>query len=145
MSKENEAVARRLIDEVWNRGNLKLLDELFTSDHVNHDPVNPAQGLEASRNVVAKYRTAFPDCRLDLEDIFSVDDKVAVRWRYSGTHRGQLEGIQPTGRHATGQGISILRFQGNRVRESFTSWDALDMMQQLGVITLPGKSTKAGS
>ncbi len=75
----------------------------------------------------------------------SIGDRVVVRWHYSGTHKGPLEGIQPTGRRATGPGISLLRFQGDRIQESFVTWDALGMMQQLGVVTLPGKSTSAGA
>jgi steroid delta-isomerase-like uncharacterized protein len=141
---KNETVVRRLIDEVWNKGNLKLVDEIFTADHVNNDPMNPARGLEATRDLVKKYRSAFPDCRLNVEELFSVGDKVVVRWQYSGTHTSQFEGIPPTGRHATGPGISIHRFSGDRIQETFTTWDTLGLMQQLGVVTLPGKASKAG-
>lgn len=144
MSEKNESVVRRLVDEVWNKGNLKLIDELFTSDHVNNDPMNPARGLDATREMVKKYRNAFPDCRLGIDDLLSVGDKVIVRWHYSGTHQNTFEGIPPTGRHATGPGITIHRFLGDRIQESFTTWDSLGLMQQLGVVTLPGKSVKAG-
>ena len=144
MTDKNQTVVRRLIDEVWNKGNLKVVDELLTNDHVNNNPMNPVRGLDGTRELVRKYRNAFPDCRLDIDEMFSVADKVVVRWRYSGTHTSQFEGISPTGRHATGPGISIHRFSGDRIQETFTTWDALGMLQQLGVVTLPGKSAKAG-
>jgi steroid delta-isomerase-like uncharacterized protein len=144
MSEKNQATVRRLFDEVWTKGNLKALDDILTSDHVNHDPVNPGRGLEAVRNTVKKYRTAFPDCRLDVDELITSGDNVIARWRYSGTHKGQLEGIPATGRRVNGSGITILRFMGDKIQESFVSWDALGMMQQLGVVTLPGKTSSAG-
>ena len=144
MSEKQEAAIRRMINEVWNNGNLKLLDELLTNDYVSHDPVNPARGIQGLRDVVNKYRNAFPDCRIDIDDLFSTGDKVVVRFRYNGTHQNTLEGISPTGRHVTGPGISIYRFQGDRIAEDFTNWDALGFMQQLGVVTLPGKTQRAG-
>jgi steroid delta-isomerase-like uncharacterized protein len=145
MSEKHEAIARRVFEEVWNKGKLDAIAELLTTDHVNHDPVNQAKGLEAYKDFVKKYRGAFPDCRLEIDELFSAGEKVAVRWRYSGTHKGQLEGAQPTGRHVTGTGISINHFSGEKIRETFTDWDALGLMQQIGVVTLPGKASRAGA
>ena len=144
MPDNKEAVIRRMIDDVWNKGNLKLVDELVTPDYVDHDPVNPVRGTQALKDVVNKYRSGFPDCRLDIDELFSFGDRVVVRWHYNGTHQNVFEGIQPTGRHVTGPGISIHRFQGDRLIESYTNWDALGFMQQLGVVTLPGKAQRAG-
>jgi steroid delta-isomerase-like uncharacterized protein len=145
MSEKNETTVRRLIDEVWNKGNIKVLDEVCTSDVVNNDPMNQARGIEASKTVVRKYRTAFPDVRLEIDEIFSTGDKVVTRWRYSGTQHGQLEGIPPTGRRVSGPGQTIYHFMGDRIHEAFINWDALGMLQQLGVVTLPGKSAQAGA
>jgi len=145
MSEKHEAIARRVIEEVWNKGKLDAIAELFTPDYVNHDPVNRTKGLEAYKDFVKKYRDAFPDCRLEIDEVFSAGERVAVRWRYSGTHKGQLEGMPPTGRHVTGTGISIDHFSGERIREAFTDWDALGLMQQIGVVTLPGKASRAGA
>jgi steroid delta-isomerase-like uncharacterized protein len=144
MSDKHEAVVRRLFDEVWNKGNLTLLDELLTNDYVSHEPVNPARGIPGFRDVVSKYRNAFPDCRLDIDELLPAGGKVVARWRYSGTHQNTFEGIPPTGRRVTGPGISIFRFQGDRIAEDYTNWDALGFMQQLGVVTLPGKSQRVG-
>ncbi len=145
MSDKQEAIVRRSIDEVWNKGKLDVIDQLFTTDFVSNDPVNQSRGLPAFKGVVTKYRSAFPDCRLDIDDVFSAGDKVVVRWRYSGTHKGQLEGIAPTGRHVSGSGITINILSGDRIREAYINWDALGLMQQLGVVTLPGKAMGAGA
>jgi steroid delta-isomerase-like uncharacterized protein len=145
MPGKNEVVVRRLMDDVWSKGNLKLIDELLTTDYVDNDPVNRTRGLDGVRDVVRKYRSAFPDCKLTIDEMFSVGDRVVVRWHYNGTHQNTLEGIPATGRHVTGPGLSIHRFSGDRIQESYTNWDALGMMQQLGVVTLPGKAFKAGA
>ena len=145
MSDKQEAIVRRSIDEVWNKGKLDVIDQVFTTDFVSHDPINQSRGLPAFKGVVTKYRSAFPDCRLDIDDVFSAGDKVVVRWRYSGTHKGQLEGIAPTGRHVSGSGITINILSGDRIREAYINWDALGLMQQLGVVTLPGKAMGAGA
>jgi steroid delta-isomerase-like uncharacterized protein len=144
VTEKNEAVIRRLVDDVWNKGNVKLLDELVVPNYRDHDPVDPVNGVQGFKDVVAKYRNAFPDCRLDIDELFPIGDRVIVRWHYSGTHRNALEGIAPTGRRVTGPGISIHRFEGGRLAESFTTWDALGLMQQLGAVTLPGKTQRAG-
>ncbi len=145
MSDKHEASVRRLIDEAWNKGNLKVVDELCTSDIMNNDPMNPVRGIEATKGLVRKYRTAFPDCRLDIDEIISTGDKVVTRWRYSGTQNGPLEGIQPTGRRVNGTGLTIYHFMGDRIHEAFVNWDSLGLLQQLGVVTLPGKSAQAGA
>ena len=145
MPDKHEAAARRLIDEVWNKGKFDAIDGLVTKDVVGHDPINPVKGIDAFREVVKKYRTAFPDCHMEIQDLFSANDKVVMRWRGTGTHRGPLEGLPATGRQATVSGITIYRFSGDRICETFDQWDALGLMQQLGAVTLPGKAAGAGA
>jgi len=145
MPDKHEAIIRRMVDDVWNKGNLKLVDGVFTADYVSHDPVNPTRGPQGVKDLVNKYRGGFPDLRLDIDELFSTGDRVVVRWHCSGTHLKMLEGIQPTGRRVTTPGISIYRFQGDRIAEDHTNWDALGFMQQLGVVTLPGKADRAGA
>jgi|CXWL01.1.fsa_nt_gi steroid delta-isomerase-like uncharacterized protein len=143
MPDKNEAVVRQMFEEVWNQRKLSAIERFFDKDYVNHDPMNPTHGLAAYTNVVKKYHTAFPDCRLDISEAISAGNNVVVRWRYSGTHRGPLEGMSPTGRHAEGTGITICRFSGDRIHEAFVNWDALGLMQQLGAVTMPGRAASA--
>lgn len=145
MPEKHETAARRLIEEVWNKGKLDSIDTLVTNDVVGHDPMNPVKGIGAFRDVVKKYRTAFPDCHLEIQDLFSAGDRVVMRWRATGTHRGPLESLSATGRQANITGITIYRFSGDRIVETFDQWDALGLMQQLGAVTLPGKAAAAGA
>lgn len=144
MSQQHEAIVRRLFDEVWNQGKLDAIPALVTSDYVNQDPTEPSRGPEGLRKTVAKYRQAFPDTRLEIDEIIATDQRIVARFRFSGTHRGLLDAIQPTGRQCSGTGIAVYGFRGNQINEAFVNWDALGLMQQLGVVTLPGRSAAAG-
>jgi steroid delta-isomerase-like uncharacterized protein len=143
-NQSRESVMRRLVNEVWNQGRLEVIDELLTPDHVNADAVNPARGRDGFRDVVTKYRAAFPDCRIEVVDLFSSGDCVVIQARYRGTQKNALESIPATGRQVDVTGITIARFAGDRISETITNWDALGLMQQLGVVTLPGKAQQAG-
>ena len=136
MSEENKAISRRFFEEMINQGTLSVADEIVSSDFVNHDPANPSgfNGPEGLKQLVTKYRTGFPDIRLTIEDMFAEGDRVAVRWTWSGTHQGDLEGIAPTGKHTAGSGISIHRFSDGKIEEHWENWDALGLMKQLGVV-----------
>jgi steroid delta-isomerase-like uncharacterized protein len=144
MSQQHEAIVRRLFDEVLNQGKLETINTLVTPDFVNNDPVEPARGQEGLKKIVSKYRQAFPDLRFEIEELISNNQRVVARYRYSGTHRGMLDTIPPTGRHCTGTGIAVYGFRGTQIQEGFEAWDALGLMQQLGVVTLPGKAAGAG-
>ena len=136
MSEHNKAIVRRLIEEVWNKGNLSLADQLFTPNYEHHDPSSPdfGRGPESERKRVTLYRNAFPDCRLTIEDIISEGETVMTRWTCRGTHKGDLNGITPTGKQITVSGMTVSRLSNGKFAESHVNWDALGLMQQLGVV-----------
>ena len=91
-------------------------------------------GREGHKQLIAAFRAAFPDLRVAVEDLLEEGDRVALRWRAEGTHRGELMGIAPTGRRVTLTGIEILRIAGGKIAEYWQSWDRLGMYQQLGAV-----------
>jgi steroid delta-isomerase-like uncharacterized protein len=145
MSEENKALVRRSFEEVFNQGNLDAVEEIFAPDYVLHDPTSPEEirGTEGIRGYVSMYRTAFPDLQQDIEDQFAEGEKVATRLIGRGTHQGELLGIPPTGNRVEAVGIVINRISGGKIAESWANYDALGMMQQLGVIPPPGQSEEA--
>jgi steroid delta-isomerase-like uncharacterized protein len=128
----NEAVVRRLVEEVLNRGQTGLLAELVAVDHVGHDPLGDHYGPEGLRIAVAEYRAAFPDLSVTVEDLVAEGDKVARRFTLRGTHAGPFMGIPATGRAVAASGIAIDRLAGGKVAESWVSLDALGLLRQLG-------------
>jgi steroid delta-isomerase-like uncharacterized protein len=142
MSEVNKNVVRRLFEEVWNKGNLQVTDDLFTPNYAHHDSSTPdvGRGPESEKKRATLYRTAFPDLRLTVEDIIAEGETVVARWSCRGTHKGDLNGIAPTGKHVNMTGISIARFTNGKMSEGFVNWDALSLMQQLGVVPELGKA-----
>jgi len=139
---ENKAIPRRVYEEVLNHKNLDLVDELFASDYVNHDPTSPQEmhGPESLKQFFSAYLAAFPDLRFTVEDQVAEEDKVVSRWTSRGTNRGELMGAAPTGRQIQFTGITISRISDGKIAEDWTSYDALGMMRQLGLIAQPGQS-----
>lgn len=135
MSEENKAIARRFF-EIFERGDLDALDEVLTADMVTHDPYNPyaGEGLEGAKKAVAMYRDAFPDLRFEIEDLIAEGDRVVTRWTGTGTHEGELMGMQPTGKKASVTGMTIDRIEGGKIAEAWTNWDTLLLMQNIGAI-----------
>jgi predicted ester cyclase len=136
MSEQNKAVSRRVVEELFVGGKLELADELFDRNFVGHDVASPEplRGPEGVKQQAEGYRAAFPDLRLTIDDQLAEGDTVATRWTARGTHNGDLFGIAPTGKQATITGITIDRFSGGKIVESWDNWDALGLMQQLGVV-----------
>lgn len=135
MSEEQIAVSKRLITEVFNEGKLELIDELTTEDYVGHDPLAGDEDREAARATIAQYRNAFPDLTFTIEDAFSAGDKVVLRWVGQGTFENELLGLQPTGERGEPiSGISIDRFEGERVAESWAQWDTMQFMRDIGAV-----------
>ncbi len=136
MSEGNKFVIRRSFEELWNKGNLSLADELFTPNYEHHDASSPdfGRGPESEKKRAALYRTAFPDLQLTIEDIIAEGQTVVARWSCRGTHKGDLSGIAPTGKQVTISGVSIARFTNGKMVEGWVNWNALGLMQQLGVV-----------
>lgn len=136
MSAENKAVVRRYFDEIWNKRNTAVIDELFAPNYVNHDPSGPdfGRGPECIRRMTSFYLAAFPDTRFTIDEQIAEGDKVLTRWTVRGTHQGDLRGLAPTGRKVTFMGMTISRISNGKIVEDYDVWDALGMMQQLGAV-----------
>ena len=101
-AEDNKAVIRRLIEEVYNEGNLDVVDELVAPDVFDHAAVPEHQhGLDEFKHVIEWVRSIGRDIRYEIDDIIAEGDRVAVRITVSGTHTGELRGIPPTGKRVS--------------------------------------------
>jgi steroid delta-isomerase-like uncharacterized protein len=137
----NKALARRWFEDLFNAGNLEVADEVIAPDHVNHDPTLPdiPTGPEGQKQIVNLYRGAFTNAHLSVEDQLAEGDMVVTRWTGSGTHQGEFMGVAPTGNQVTITGITINRISDGKIVESWSNYDALGMMQQIGAVPEPGQ------
>ena len=147
MSEENKALARRWFEELFNEENLNVADELVAQDHVLHDPVltNLPTGPEGDKQIVNIYHGAFPDANITVEDQIAEADEVATRWTGRGTHQGEFMGVDPTDNRVELSGMTINRISEGKIAETWTNYDALGMMQQIGAIPEPGQRPRDSS
>ena len=135
MSEANKTIARRLVEEAFNKGNYGVIEELVAPTIVNHDPATGDEtGVDGVRQNIDRYRSAFPDVKITIEEQVADGDLVASRWTATGTHKGELMGIAPTGKESTVTGLTLDKIKDGKIVESWTNWDTLGMLQQLGVI-----------
>ena len=137
MSEQNKAVVLRQIEEMWSKGNLKVIDELYAADFVDRSPGVPpdmARGPEGVKLFVSMFRGAFPDIQGEDDELIAEGDKVVVRWSARGTHEGDFMGIPPTGKQISISGTSIYRIAGGKIVEEWTHADMLGLLTQIGAI-----------
>jgi steroid delta-isomerase-like uncharacterized protein len=136
MASENEAVVRRNIDEAWNGGRFEVLDETVAEHYVRHESALPrtVHGRAELKETIRRYRDAFPDLNLVIEDMVSSGDLVTTRWSASGTHRGDLMGLGATNKRSVVTGLNLSRFLDGKVTEEWSEWNEAAMLRQLGVL-----------
>lgn len=141
MLEENKALSRRWFEDMLNQGKMEAADEIFADNYFDHDPNNPfaAGGREGMKTFAAMYRSVFPDLHMKVEDVLAEGDKSLVRWTATGTQQGELMGIPPTGKSVSITGMDIFRISDGKIVESWTNYDLLGMLQQLGAIPAPGQ------
>lgn len=130
----NKAVYRRYIEEIFNKADFSLLEELLADDYVYHDaPPGIPAGREGIRRVVEMFHAGFPDMHITFEDQIAEGGKVASRTVFRGTHRGEIFGMPPTGRQVVMRGVTIVSVKNGKITESWVNNDGLGLMKQLGM------------
>ncbi len=140
-TEQNKALMRQLMEEIFNRGNVGLADELLAPDFLEREELPPGvpPGRDGVKALATMFRSAFPDFKVTVNDMIAEDDKVTVRSTWSGTQTGEFMGIPATGRCVSFGAIDIIRVAGGRLAEHWGQMDNTRMMQQLGVIPAPGE------
>lgn len=129
-----EEMVRRVFDEAWNAGDMKVFDELFDPAYVSHDVFMGNLDRERLKETIRGYRAAFPDLKMKIEEIHCDGDDVTVRFTGTGTHEGQLGGLAPTHKKVVVPGITLAKFRGDKVIEDHAMWASLKWLQDLGVV-----------
>ena len=141
-TEENKDIVRRDIEEIWNKGNMAVADELLAANFVNHDPVGSPEGpetsnLEAYKQGIIDFRTDFPDFHVTIEEMIAEGDKVVTRWTCTGTHKGKsgVFDIAPTGKQVTIEGATIDHIAGGKILEEW--WFRELIVTKLGYKIVP--------
>lgn len=133
---DEKMLMREFFDQVWNQGNLNLIDELFDPEYIGHTNNAPDTiGPEAIKLGICAYRTAFPDLHFEIEEQIAEGDTVVTRWSACGKNQHSLPHIHATAGHrVTLKGVTINRFAWGKCIESWDHWDNLSVFQQLDAV-----------
>ncbi|EKD71282.1 MAG: hypothetical protein ACD_46C00221G0007 [uncultured bacterium] len=134
---KNKEVVIRLINEVWSKGNLQIVDQLIAPQYtIRHDPGDPWDGktldLATFKKRVMLSRYVFPDQKFYIEDLVCNSNKVAVSWRFTGTQKGKIPGLPVTNKTVNVSGMTIYYFSNGKIIGHWQVVDRLGFLQQLG-------------
>lgn len=132
-TENNKALVRRLVEEVFNRRNLSVVDELVSPDFVEHEVIpGIPSGREGTRQMFAMVLAAFPDFKGTIDDLIAEGDKVVLRWTWTGTQQGEFLGLPPSGKRMSIGVIDIIQFSNGKAVAHWGQSDMMGLMQQLG-------------
>jgi steroid delta-isomerase-like uncharacterized protein len=134
-TEEQTSTIERYAADIWSKGDLDAVGEVFTADRVRHGPdlEGTSEGAAGHRDLVTLYRTSLPDLVLTVEAQCGDGDVVVTRWRARGTNLGPTLGIPPTGKSFDVFGFWMHRFEGDRIAEEWATWDTHGFLAQIGV------------
>ena len=134
MSARNKELVEDFHRRLWAERDVGVIEELIATDAVTHWGDSESSAPAAIRADVERYFAAFTDVRTSIEELIGEDDKVVLRWSTTGTHTGRYGKVPPTGRVVTMTGVDVYRFEGGRIVDVWSMWDALAAYQQLGLV-----------
>ncbi len=138
----NKEIVRRDNEEIWNKGNLEMMEEFYSADFVQHflPTGSETKGLEELRNHIRNHRQAFPDWAEEIKQIIAEGDLVVTHFSSTGTNEGSFMGNPPTGKKIHVNEMSIYRIVDGKIVEQWLLPDLLSMNQQLGLFPPPTQS-----
>ena len=134
MSKQSNVEAQQKLGSAINEGKLDVLREVFAPDVEDHDPApDQAPGPDGFISFFTDLREAFPDLKIAPEEMVADEDKVAIAYTLTGTHKGNFMGIPATGKKIKARGVQIARFNNEaKIVERWGSSDELGILKQIG-------------
>ena len=120
----NAELARRAIEDVCSRDDVELAQRFYATDFRDHVNRLEFEGVEGLRQSLALYGELFPDRRFEVVDQVSEGDRVASRWRMTGSYRGRRVELA---------GITISRIEDGKIAEDWGHTDSLELLRELGL------------
>jgi steroid delta-isomerase-like uncharacterized protein len=142
LQEQNKAIARRAFEEILSGGRFELAEQLYAKDFVNHG-IHRNASLEEDQAALKGWHEALPDVSIMPEKLIAEDDLVTIYWIARGTNTGSGNGLPATGKKAELAGITIWRIVDGKIKEEWSAFDQLSLMQQLGL--LPANKQQPGS
>lgn len=137
-AEQNKAIVRRVYEELFNQENKGIIDEVYASEVVIHDPfMGTMAGIAAFKQLLGVFDTAFPGHRVKVEQVVAEGDYVSVLHTHTGTHTGQFMNLPPTGKQFVVNGLELFRMENGRIVEFWRKDDDVSLLIQLGAMPAP--------
>jgi predicted ester cyclase len=136
MATDVKALSRRLVDEVWNKGNYAVIDELMDPNFRSEDPVIGTVDKAGFLETVKGYRSAFPDLKIEIVSLLVEGNFVTTRWIARGTNKGKFLGMEPSNKFAVTTGLGLAEVRNGKFISDFTVYDSLSLLKQLDLDTV---------
>lgn len=135
MAVSARTLARIYLDEIFNKGDFDLIEKHFSPQYAYHGSGGQEfKGWAELKKFLGTHKTAFPDAHTTVDDVIDGGNKIAVRFSFSGTHRGPLGEIKPSGKKVKASAITVLRLSRGKIAEEWEVMEELQMMQQIGAV-----------
>jgi len=125
-------LARKTMEQMFDKGRVAYIEDVSELSFVGHDPLAGTLSLHDEERVARSFREGFPDLRCEVTDVIIQHDRAVCRWIARGTHQGEFMGIAPSGRGVEFDGITLMRFNGDRLAEAWSQYDALRILGMIG-------------
>jgi steroid delta-isomerase-like uncharacterized protein len=123
-------------DAAWNRGDLSAVDSMIAPNYLRYSVDPDTRDRQYLKDSILAVRTAFPDLHSTIDEMFGDGDKVVIRWSATGTQLGDFLSFPATGTSIQTAGVLISRFDDDKIVEEWATWNALDVLRDLGVIKI---------
>jgi len=133
LQEQNKAIARRAFEEILSHGRFELAEQLYAKDFVNHG-IHRDATLEEDQAALKGWHQAFSNIVISPEKLIAEGDLVTIYWIARGTNTGAGNGLPATGKKVELAGITIWRVLDGKIKEEWSAFDQLSMMQQLGLL-----------
>lgn len=134
-----KVIVERMFDEIINKGNLDLTDELFAEDFIDHGPMGDITGREAFKGLVSQWRSAVPDVHCEVSNVIIDGDDVAWLVRTTGTHTGDGLGFPATGKRFETVSANVGRLRNGQAAEHWSEQGMFPFLVQIGIVPAPGQ------
>ena len=129
-----EALIRTFINEAFNKGNLSILEDVIHAEYKYSSPDTQLKGIGQLTEFIQTFRKAFPDLKLQIDDLFASNDRSCTAFTLRGTHKDEFMGVAATGKSVEVRGMVMSRFKDNKISEELEILDSLSFFQQLGIV-----------
>lgn len=141
----NKELVRKFYQEVWNERKAQCVEKYLSPSHALVDPnaIDTKTGPEAYKEVVTRFMRAFSNLKFEVQEMVCEKDKVVASWMISGVHSGEYNGMAPTNKKLSVEGISIHQIADGKIMDTYSVWDTLGLMKKVGAVVTVQKVTAA--